>query len=58
MPFGGVGESGTGCYHGEAGFEEFSHIRSIVDKKTWVDMPVRYQPYTEKKAVLSKFFLK
>lgn len=58
MPFGGVGESGIGCYHGKAGFEEFSHIRSIVDKKTWMDMPVRYQPYTEKKSGLLKMFLK
>ena len=44
MPFGGVGESGMGGYHGKAGFEEFSHIRSIVDKKTWLDLPMRYQP--------------
>ena len=48
MPFGGVGESGMGCYHGKAGFEEFSHLRSIVDKKTWLDLDARYQPYTEK----------
>lgn len=57
MPFGGVGESGMGCYHGKAGFEEFSHIRSIVDKKTWMDMPVRYRPYTKKKKGLLRFFL-
>lgn len=37
MPFGGVGESGMGGYHGRAGFETFSHYRSIVDKKTWTD---------------------
>ena len=47
MPFGGVGESGMGGYHGKFGFEEFSHYRSIVDKKTWMDLPVRYQPYTK-----------
>ncbi|MFC2476387.1 MAG: aldehyde dehydrogenase [Catonella sp.] len=58
MPFGGVGESGMGCYHGRTGFEEFSHIRSIVDKKTWMDMPVRYQPYTRIKEKLLKMFLK
>ena len=45
MGFGGVGESGMGAYHGKAGFDAFSHTKSIVDKKTWVDMPVRYQPY-------------
>lgn len=49
MPFGGVGESGMGGYHGEAGFAEFTHKRSIVDKKKWMDFPIRYQPYTAKK---------
>ena len=58
MPFGGVGESGMGSYHGRAGFEEFSHTRSIVDKKTWMDMPVRYQPYTGLKEKLLRLFLK
>ena len=47
MPFGGVGESGMGGYHGKAGFDEFTHYRSIVDKKTWMDLPVRYQRYTK-----------
>lgn len=45
MPFGGVGESGMGCYHGKEGFETFSHTKSIVDKKTFIDLPMRYQPY-------------
>ena len=54
MPFGGVGESGMGCYHGKFGFDEFSHIRSIVDKKTWIDPDARYQPYTEKKLNLMR----
>lgn len=57
MPFGGVGESGMGGYHGKAGFEAFSHLRSIVDKKTWIDMPVRYQPYTKAKDKMLRFFL-
>ncbi len=48
MGFGGVGESGVGSYHGKAGFEAFSHTKSIVDKKTWMDLPMRYQPYTSK----------
>lgn len=48
MPFGGVGASGMGGYHGKVGFEAFSHLRSIVDKKTWLDLPMRYQPYTSK----------
>ena len=45
MRFGGVGESGMGSYHGEAGFEAFSHVKSIVDKRTWIDVPMRYQPF-------------
>lgn len=48
MGFGGVGESGMGSYHGEIGFDAFSHTKSIVDKKTWLDLPMRYQPYTNK----------
>lgn len=48
MGFGGVGESGMGAYHGKAGFDAFSHTKSIVDKKTWIDLPMRYQPYKSK----------
>lgn len=58
MPFGGVGESGMGSYHGQKGFETFSHTRSIVDKKTWFDMPMRYQPFKEKNMKLIKKFVK
>ena len=48
MGFGGVGESGMGSYHGKDGFFAFSHTKSIVDKKTWMDLPMRYQPYKSK----------
>ena len=48
MGFGGVGESGMGSYHGKDGFDTFSHYKSIVDKKTWIDLPMRYQPYKSK----------
>lgn len=58
MPFGGVGESGMGSYHGKAGFETFSHYRSIVDKKTWMDLPIRYQNYTTLKEKMLRMFLK
>lgn len=58
MPFGGVGESGMGGYHGKTGFETFSHYRSIVDKKTWMDLPIRYQKYNERKEKLLRLFLK
>ncbi|MBE6709400.1 MAG: aldehyde dehydrogenase [Ruminococcaceae bacterium] len=48
MGFGGVGESGMGAYHGKTGFDTFSHYKSVVDKKTWIDLPMRYQPYKSK----------
>ena len=48
MGFGGVGESGMGAYHGKTGFDAFSHSKSIVDKKTWLDLPMRYQPYVSR----------
>ena len=57
MPFGGVGGSGMGGYHGKIGFQEFSHTRSIVDKKTWMDLPMRYQPYSSIKDRLIRFFV-
>lgn len=58
MPFGGFGESGMGSYHGEKGFETFSHYKSIVDKKTWIDLPMRYQPYRRIYGKLIHVFLK
>lgn len=45
MGFGGVGTSGMGAYHGKVGFDTFSHKKSMVDKKTWIDVPLRYRPY-------------
>ncbi len=48
MGFGGVGESGMGSYHGKDGFDAFSHYKSVMDKKTWLDLPMRYQPYKSK----------
>lgn len=48
MGFGGVGESGMGSYHGKDGFDAFSHYKSVMDKKTWLDLPMRYQPYRSK----------
>lgn len=45
LGFGGFGESGMGSYHGIDGFRTFSHYKSIVDKKTWIDLPMRYQRY-------------
>ena len=58
MPFGGVGESGMGCYHGKDGFACFTHQRSVVDKKTWMDLPVRYQKYRFWKEKMLRGFLR
>ncbi|MDE7261519.1 MAG: aldehyde dehydrogenase [Oscillospiraceae bacterium] len=58
MGFGGFRESGMGAYHGKAGFDAFSHYKSIVDKKTWLDLPMRYQPYKKANEKLIRFFLK
>lgn len=59
MGFGGVGESGMGSYHGKDGFDAFTHYKSVVDKKTWIDLPMRYQPYKSKLyEKLLHFFLK
>ncbi len=45
LPFGGVGESGMGAYHGESGFETFSHHKSVMRRSTRLDPPVMYPPY-------------
>lgn len=59
MGFGGVGESGMGSYHGKEGFDAFSHTKSIVDKKAWIDLPMRYQPYRGGLSqALLRFFLR
>ena len=58
MGFGGVGESGMGAYHGKIGFDTFSHKKSIVDKKTFMDLPMRYQPYKIFNEKLIRMFLK
>lgn len=44
LPFGGLGESGMGSYHGRAGFEAFSHQRAVLRRATWLDLPFRYPP--------------
>jgi len=54
LPFGGVGESGMGAYHGRASFETFSHQKSVLDKSTHLEPPLRYPPYTERKEGLAR----
>jgi aldehyde dehydrogenase (NAD+) len=58
MGFGGVGESGMGSYHGKAGFDTFTHYKSMVNKANWIDLKMRYQPYSEMKDKLVRMFLK
>lgn len=48
LPFGGVGNSGIGAYHGQYTFDTFSHKKGIVKKANWLDIPVRYAPYKGK----------
>ncbi|MFY7756807.1 MAG: aldehyde dehydrogenase family protein, partial [Flavobacterium stagni] len=48
LPFGGVGHSGMGAYHGQWGFDTFSHRKAIVYKPFWGDVPLRYAPYLSK----------
>ena len=58
MGFGGINGSGMGAYHGKVGFDTFSHHKSIVDKKTWIDLPMRYQPYTTFYDKIIRLFLR
>ena len=49
LPFGGVGESGIGSYHGKASFDTFSHFKSVLKRNFWLDLEWRYAPYTAQK---------
>ena len=57
MPFGGVGSSGIGLYHGKFGFDTFSHKKSIVWSKTMIDLPIRYAPFSPLKFRILKKIL-
>ena len=54
MPFGGVGNSGMGAYHGQTSFETFSHLKSVLKKPFWIDIDWRYPPYGKKVDMLKK----
>jgi aldehyde dehydrogenase (NAD+) len=57
LPFGGVGNSGTGAYHGKWGFETFSHRKSVLRKPTWPDPSLAYPPFTKlKQMIMRKVF--
>lgn len=57
LPFGGVGASGIGSYHGKAGFDTFTHYKSILHKKFWFEPSIKYAPYTNFKLKLIKWFM-
>lgn len=54
LPFGGVGHSGIGAYHGQLSFDIFSHHKAVVKKGNWLDLPMRYAPYKGKLATIKK----
>jgi aldehyde dehydrogenase (NAD+) len=54
LPFGGVGESGMGAYHGRFGFDTFSHLRGVVRRANWADPAIRYPPYRTPVALLRR----
>ena len=54
LPFGGVGHSGIGAYHGQMSFDTFSHHKAIVKKANWLDLPMRYAPYKDKLASIKR----
>lgn len=58
LPFGGVGESGMGSYHGKASFDTFTHYRSVLRKSNWFDPTFRYAPYTSLKEKIIRMFLR
>lgn len=57
LPFGGVGNSGMGAYHGKKGFDTFTHEKAVVFKPNFIDLPLRYQPYNKFKDFLIRLFL-
>jgi aldehyde dehydrogenase (NAD+) len=58
LPFGGVGSSGMGRYHGRKSFETFSNMRSVMEKSNLIDIPVRYPPYTTVKERILKLLMR
>lgn len=58
LPFGGVGNSGMGAYHGYAGFRTFSHDKSVLKKATWLDLPFRYHPFNAFRETVLRLFLR
>ncbi|MDG1747065.1 MAG: aldehyde dehydrogenase family protein, partial [Bacteroidia bacterium] len=58
LPFGGIGNSGFGAYHGKAGFDAFSHKKSVIKTGNWFDLRQKYPPYDKRSLRIIKLFLK
>ena len=58
LPFGGVGNSGTGRYHGQFGFDAFSHLKAVMKRATFIDIPLRYPPFTKNKLKIIRKLMK
>jgi len=58
LPFGGVGNSGIGSYHGKASFDTFSHYKSVLNKGLWLDLKWRYAPYKNKVGLIKKIIFR
>lgn len=58
LPFGGIGSSGIGSYHGKHSFILFSHMKGYIKRSTWLDLPIAYPPYSKKKEKLIRKLLK
>jgi aldehyde dehydrogenase (NAD+) len=58
LPYGGVGTSGTGRYHGKKSFETFSNMRSVLVKSNLLDIPIRYPPYSKLKSKIIKLMMR
>ena len=58
LPFGGVGNSGIGSYHGKASFDTFSHYKSVLNKGLWFDLNIRYAPYKNKVGLIRKIIFR
>ena len=55
LPFGGVGDSGMGTYHGKFGFSTFSREKPVMYRSNWIDVPLRYPPFKNKLSTVRKF---